>query len=340
MKTCTPIFRLPPYRAGQQLLTLAETVDWGLSAYGIPDVWRRSRGAGVKVAVLDTGIDLEHPDLAEAVDAVRDFTRSLSGAHDRQGHGTHVAGTLAARQNGVGVIGVAPECRLLVAKVLGDDGSGSDASVAAGVDWAVESGADVVSMSLGSAEASPRIGAAIRRAAAAGRFVVCAAGNEGDGDTVNWPARRHETIAVAAVDRHGRVTAFSSRGREVDVAAPGDEVLSTWPRRRYARLSGTSMATPFVSGVVALMLAKHRQQGGRTPITTVDQLREHLARTATDAGTPGKDPAYGWGLVNPARMLDLDGFDDADEETNRLPALSIDVTVNGQPARLVLAARE
>src|SRR5262249_41715073 len=131
----TPMFHLPPFRIESVLTALAETVDWGLSAYHIPDHWKATRGQNIKVAILDTGIDEAHPDLAAAIDDARDFTRSRFGPVDQNGHGTHTAGTIAARQNDVGVIGVAPECRLLVGKVLGDDGSGSADLVAAGIDW-------------------------------------------------------------------------------------------------------------------------------------------------------------------------------------------------------------
>jgi subtilisin family serine protease len=298
-----PIFRLPPLKVEAVFTTLAETVDWGLSVYNVPEQWKLSRGEGVKVAVLDTGVDERHADLADAIDELRDFTRSRHGAADRQGHGTHVAGTIAARQNGKGVIGVAPDCRLLVGKVLGDDGSGDAAGVAAGIDWAVGQGADVLSMSLGSPEMSEEIAAAIRRAVAKGRFVVCAAGNEGRDDSVDFPGRLAETVAVGAVDRNGRVAKFSSRGEQVDLCAPGQDVVSTYPGGGYAKLSGTSMATPFVAGVVALLLAKHRLHGGATPVENQRQLVEHLRRTAVDAGPVGKDPSYGFGLIDPASVL-------------------------------------
>lgn len=303
MNQATPIWRLPPYRVQMVQTALAETLDWGLRFAGVDEEWSLSKGAGVRVAVLDTGCDAEHPDLREAVLLCEDFSNSCSGSNDVQGHGTHCAGVIAARQNNVGVIGVAPECRLLVGKVLSDDGSGSSAAVAAGVDWAVAQGADVVSMSLGSPDPSADIRQALQRAVAAGRFVVCAAGNDGRPDSVGYPAAWDElAVAVGAIGPDGKLANFSSRGRQVDVCAPGVNVLSSWPGSRYAKLSGTSMATPFVAGVVALALSRHRQMVGEALRTQAD-LIEQLHRTAIDAGAPGADNEYGFGLVNPKRLL-------------------------------------
>lgn len=296
-------YRLPPFRVEAAFTTLTETIDWGLRLLHVPDHWRETRGRDVRVAVLDTGLETSHPDFLDAVDAVRDLTGGRSGAADLVGHGTHVAGIIGARLNDRGVVGVAPECRLLVGKVLGDDGSGNDSAVAVGIDWAVTAGADVISMSLGSATFSDVIAQAVARAAAAGKFIVCAAGNDGRDDSVNYPARLDGTIAVGAVDRAGRLCDFSSRGDQVDVCAPGQDVLSTYLNGGYAKLSGTSMATPFVAGVIALVLAKHRAAGGATPVDTPAQLVEHLQRTATDAGPQGRDPSYGYGLVNPDALL-------------------------------------
>jgi subtilisin family serine protease len=298
-----PIFRLPPLRIEATYAALAETIDWGLAAYRVPEQWKATRGQGVRVAVLDTGVDADHPDLIGAVEDACDFTGSPHGTNDAQGHGTHVAGTIGARRNERGVIGVAPECRLLVAKVLGDDGSGTSDEVARGIDWAVGADADVLSLSLGSPDASVAIEKAIERAVVAGRFVICAAGNDGRDDAVNYPARWESTIAVGAVDRFGQLARFSSRGPELDICAPGADVLSTFPDGRYAKLSGTSMATPFVTGIVALMLAKHRAHGGATPVRSNRELREHLRRTATDAGPVGHDPAFGFGLIDPTALL-------------------------------------
>lgn len=309
-----PVLRLPPYTVEAVVHSLAEVVDWGLQSFGIPAHWKDTEGEGVKVAVLDTGIDAGHADLSGAIDVARDFTGSRSGEVDMVGHGTYVAGIIGARKNETGVVGVAPDCRLLIGKVLGDDGSGSIDAVAAGVDWAVSAGADVLSLSLGSIEPSQTLLAAIRRAAGAGAMVVCAAGNDGRPRSVNYPGRWPETVAVGAVNRDGRLAPFSSRGPEVDICAPGEDVLSTYRDGGYARLSGTSMATPFVSGVVALLLAKHRKQGGATPVNNQQQLVEHLRRTATDAGPIGKDDGYGFGLINPDAVLDVPDDSDGDLE--------------------------
>jgi subtilisin family serine protease len=122
-------------------------------------------------------------------------------------------------------------------------------------------------------------------------------------DTVGYPAGFPEMVAVGSIDRRKRLSQFSSRGRQVDVVAPGDEITSCYPPRSYATLSGTSMATPFISGVVALALSKHRKMGGKTPLRTQRDLIEHLCRTSADAGLDGFDPLYGCGIVNPAKLL-------------------------------------
>jgi subtilisin family serine protease len=328
-----PIYRLPPVSVEATCVALAETIDRGLAAYNNPEVWKQSQGEGVIVAVLDTGIDASHPDLAQALAAARDFTASSRGPADLHGHGTHVAGVIAARKNETGLIGLAPQCRLLAGKVLRDDGSGDERAIAAGIDWACQQGADILSLSFGSPRPGTRIEQALRRAVEAGKFVICAAGNDGRAESVNYPARWPFTIAVGAVDRQGRLARFSSQGPELDICAPGEEVLSAWPGGGYARLSGTSMATPFVSGVVALMLAKHRR-GGRTPLTTVEELREHLARTAADAGPTGHDPHYGFGLINPSGLL-------ADPQTVPVPIVQIGpLRINGIEGMLVFQSSQ
>jgi len=299
-----PIYHLPPFKVDKVMLATAETIDWGLKLLGIPPLWKETQGEGIKVGVLDTGIALEHPDLQPAILKAQDFTRSPSAAYDAQGHGTHVSGIIAARRNAKGIVGVAPQSKIIAAKVLNDEGAGTSQDIIAGIHWAIESGADILSMSLGSPEPDEGIHQALLLAISKGVFVITAAGNEGpDLDTVGYPAGFPEMVAVGSIDRRKHLSQFSSRGRQVDVVAPGDEITSCYPPRSYATLSGTSMATPFISGVVALALAKHRKMGGKTPLRTQQDLIEHLCRTSADAGLAGFDPLYGCGIVNPAKLI-------------------------------------
>lgn len=293
-------FYNPPYKVEQvyRANEVKEAIDWGLTLAGVPDVWKRSKGAGIPIAVLDTGIQVSHPDLKNQIQDAKDFTGSQFGVDDRVGHGTHCAGIIAAEENGVGVIGVAPKARLIIGKVLGDDGSGNGRDIAAGINWAREKGARIISMSLGSPFNDPYIANAIQRHTASGALFICAAGNDGQGTKhINHPGALKETLAVAAIDNMGRVAEYSSTGPEVDVAAPGSDVLSCYPPSGYAKLSGTSMATPFVAGVLGLAM------GAGVLLEGIAQLRDLVKRTAKDGGIDGWDPSYGWGLINPGAML-------------------------------------
>ena len=303
-----PVFRLPPFDAKPvSAVALTETVDWSINFLGIPSLWKQSEGEGVVVAVLDTGCDVDHPDLQGAIAGARDFSGSLWGVRDRNAHGTWCVGMIGARANDVGVRGIVPKCKILVGKVLGDDGSGSEEAILAGIEWAAAQGAHIISMSLGGPSMSERLHDAIRAfVSQPHRFVVCAAGNDGRNNSVNFPAKWEETVAVAAVDENGKLTSFSSRGPEVDIAAPGANMLSTVPMTAgaYAKMSGTSMATPVVAGIAAACLSKHLKDGGSTGLETWKDLQAHLRKTARDAGPIGPDVGYGYGIIDPAKLLD------------------------------------
>ncbi len=319
-----PIFRLPPFTVEQLFVSMAETQDWGLKLFGIPQIWTRTKGEGVRVAVLDTGAALDHPDLKGQIVAAKDFTGSASGAADVHGHGTHCCGVIAAAENDTGVVGVAPKAKLLVGKVLGDNGSGGGRGIAAGIRWAADSGADLISMSLGSGSPDPAIHAAVKYATAKGVFMIAAAGNEGPYDnSVGYPGGFPECVCVAAVDQAKRIAKFSSRGDEVDVAAPGVDILSTYPPKNYARLSGTSMATPFVAGVVALLLAKQKA-GGKKTIKTVADLLAAITKSSVDAGNPGFDKEFGWGLINPDTLVPKEA--DPEDPGKVVPGLTVELT--------------
>lgn len=293
-----PVFRNPPYEVSATFDALTEReYDWWTKQFRAPEAWKAGRGKGVIVAVLDTGCDLDHPDLQPQILKARDFTRSPYGPEDVNMHGSHCAGLVAAVENDKGVMGMAPDCKLLIGKVLGDDGSGGDRGIAAGIDWALKEGAHVISMSLGSQQPAPLIIQWVNRAIDAGVHVVMAAGNEGN-QGVGYPAKGcPRGVRVAAVDKQGRAAKFSSRGPEVDIAAPGVEMLSCVPGGKWARMSGTSMATPVVAGVCALVLSSV------TAKLTPDEVKERIIKSADDAGDVGHDNAFGWGLIRADKIL-------------------------------------
>lgn len=300
-----PEFHLPKYQVNKKardidkLTQIAEVkatrerINWGQYMLGIPDRWVQSEGEGIKVAVLDTGIDTDHPDLMDAVAGHKDFTGD--GIEDTNGHGTHCAGIIGARKNGVGFVGVAPKCTLLIGKVLDNSGSGSYEWIASGIDWAVQEGADIISMSLGGPGTEPTLHRAIHLALAEGRTVICAAGNEGSFgvNTIGYPGRYGSVITIAAHDPNGNPAGFSSRGGEIDFMAPGTDIWSTYKDGGFAELSGTSMATPFVAGMAALILSKHRQRQGSTPINTNEDLRDHFLFMSSHPGWHDNASGYG-----------------------------------------------
>lgn len=284
-----------------------EFLNWGQQFLQLPKAWTSSRGSDVRVGIIDTGMAVNHPDLREAIVANRDFTGSPTGVSDDLGHGTHVAGIVAAKDDEQGVVGVAPQARLLNAKVLRHPGAQlEEGPISEAVQWCVAEGAGVICMSLTWSKPVPRIREAIEAANQAGVLVVAATGNRGgSGGPVGYPARYPDTLGVGYVnlgsDGRPRVTPDSAAGPEVDVVAPGGAILSTFPPNVYAVASGTSMATPFVAGVLALLLSHRRRQGKPPP--TLAELRTSLRRTNHDLYTPGEDAYTGWGLVDPERLL-------------------------------------
>jgi subtilisin family serine protease len=297
------IVRLPrDLRWSPVALAQGETIDWSLALSKVPDLWKRSRGRGIKIGILDSGCDLNHPDLQEAIDVAVDFTRSRFGPADRHGHGTHVAGTIGARANETGIIGVLPECRLHVYKVLDDSGAGGSGSIIAACDRAIDDGCHLVNCSFGSPQPDPTMLAVFERLIRHRVWPVCAAGNSGG--KPGYPGAWQGCIGVAAYGRNGKPTRFSCRGREVDIGAYGEDILSCAPGGGHQQMSGTSMAAPFVSGILGWLIARHIElgQASRTPLDTSDQVIEHLRRGATEAGALG--PNFTGGLINPGEVAD------------------------------------
>ncbi|MFC7531733.1 S8 family serine peptidase [Actinoplanes sp. GCM10030250] len=276
--------------------------QWDFAKLKVADAWKKSTGAGVTVAVIDTGVDAKHPDLAGNVLSGYDAIANKAGTvTDANGHGTHVAGTIAAvTGNGVGVSGIAPDAKILPVKVLGSNGSGNMSDAAEGIIWAADHGAQVINMSLGSTSKVTAVTNAINYARNKGVTVVAAAGNSrSSGSPVNYPAADAGVIAVAATDSGDKVAGYSNAGSYVDVAAPGSSITNTYPTalgNGYKTMSGTSMASPHVAGVVALLK-------GANASLTPDQVEAALEKTAVDLGSKGFDNDYGNGRIDPVAAL-------------------------------------
>lgn len=291
-----------------------QPLPWHITLVNAHRVWDRVTGRGVKVAVLDTGVDQDHPDLQVAGGI--SFIPGLTSWDDDNGHGTHCAGIIGARNNAIGVVGVAPGCSIYGVKVLRHNpatgrASGRRSWIIAGMDWSADHNMDVVSMSLGSSASTanePCVIAYQRAAArviAAGGIVISSAGNSGRSTTpwVGHPARCSNFMAVAAIDRNRALAPFSSRGPDslcdtcgVEISAPGVSVRSTLPGGGYGNKSGTSMACPAVAGAAAL-LKEWR------PTWTPAQIRGRIRQSAADLGAPGNDEQFGDGLLDCLRMI-------------------------------------
>ena len=280
---------------------------YGIDQIKAPEMWDQAeRGKGVVIAILDTGIDVTHPDLKDRIIDGRNFTLEgrVNDITDRNGHGTHVAGTIAGSEDGEGVIGVAPEADLLICKVLDKDGSGDYRGITQAIRWATRwrgpngEKVRIINMSLGGPVPNERQYDAILQACGEGILVVVASGNEGDQDEssleLGWPAGYNECITVSACDETKKLAPFSSNSKEVDVMAPGVDVLSTYPVGKYAVLSGTSMATPHVAGALALIINIGERYFNRT--LTESELYALLVESCCSLGY--KPSSEGHGIID------------------------------------------
>lgn len=302
-----PKFGIPPdlvVGPSADFLPLAGEANWGMSWPGLDALRKITQGDGVIGGVVDTGVDRDHPILANCF-ASKDFTGSRYGPADHHGHGTHVTGTVAGTDPR---IGVAYKARVVHGKGLGDSGSGSSRALISAMDWCVEQGAEVLSCSWGSSGEDPAITAALRRYADAGVWLIFAAGNSGPntGDT-DWPGRSEYAINVAALAKNLSPASFTSAGAKIDTSGPGVDIWSARPGGGFQLMSGTSMATPWVDGL--LLLYRSALKLRHKPIPRVQELRQLLFSRSTDVHTPGDDRLSGPGFLTPL-LLTLDLMDD------------------------------
>lgn len=292
--------------------------QWGHTRILSTAAWDTETGSDqIVIAVLDTGIDTGHPDLAAKIVAGFDFVDDDADPTDLHGHGTHVSGIAAGvTDNGVGIAGMSWGARVMPVRVLDEDGGGSFDDIIDGITWAVNHGADILNLSLGGTNYSQALQDAVNAAHAAGRLVIAAMGNYRNSNPANYPAACANVFAVAATERYDNYTSFSQYGAHCDIAAPGGEmswyhdpdgIYSTLPTyactmsasgylNSYDYERGTSQAAPFVSGLAALVWSA-------APGLSPDGVQGIIENTATDRGPAGWDQDYGWGLINAEAAL-------------------------------------
>jgi type VII secretion-associated serine protease mycosin len=289
--------------------------QWALEAMHTQEAWQTTKGKGITVAVLDTGVEDDHPDLVGNVLDGKDMVGFGASRGDRAWarHGTAMAGIIAGHGHGYanadGVMGIAPEAKILPVRVILEDGDSARGkarntrgnALAEGIRWAADHGADVINLSLGddskSAHPEPAEDEAVQYALKRGSVVVASAGNGGEkGDHISYPAAYPGVIAATAVDRYGTRASFSTRRWYATVSAPGVDVVIADPDRKYYEGWGTSAASAFVSGAVALIKAAH-------PGLSPAQIKQLLEDTARDAPTGGRDDSRGFGFVDPAAAI-------------------------------------
>ena len=252
--------RLIPFIINKEIRGVSTKAAYGVEMIKAKSIWPEAqKGAGVRIAVIDSGCDINHESLKNNIAGVRNFTdedkKNPNIVVDRVGHGTHVIGTICA--NGSNVTGVAPDAQIYVLKAINRTGTGKLSWVVNAIKYAIELKVDIISMSLGISENSAKLEKAIKDAVNNNIAVVCAAGNEGDGNSdsfeYSYPAAYIDVISVGAVDKKGVPAKFTNSNTTIDLVAPGVDILSTYPNNKFAVLSGTSMATPHVTGSLALL---------------------------------------------------------------------------------------
>ncbi|MBQ7900571.1 MAG: S8 family peptidase [Clostridia bacterium] len=279
-----------------------EVIDYGVRMVGAPLEWGETMGENVRVGVIDTGVDTDHVELCNRI---KDGINTIGGSsiEDDNGHGTHISGIIAAEKNGVGVVGVAPKADLYIAKAFAKDGTSNFTAIEKAINWMIDRKVNVVNMSFSSTAGGRIYTELIRRLHQSGISVICAAGNEGEqGDnTIGYPARFPETVAVSAVDINKHIATFSSKGNSAEICAAGIDIYSTYLDGGYAVLSGTSMAAPIITGAVALLQGKGRLRYGRW--LTPDEIRLLLnIYTENLSGNVGRDTSSGYGLFSFGRI--------------------------------------
>lgn len=282
----------------------AQIFGWEIKKFNIENQWKLSMGEGVKVAVIDTGCDLYHDDIKNNLLQGKNFVEINKDPIDKNGHGTHVAGTIAAKNNNIGMVGIAPETKIVPVKALGDNGSGSLENIIKAIEWSADYGVDFITMSLGSPTPAKPLENAINYAAKKGVIIFCAAGNNGTDSDIMYPAKYNHTISIGAIDSNLNRTNFTCSGETLDFLAPGHNIFSCVPGNTYAMMSGTSMSNPFAVGCASLLLSYSRNIGSSIGISlknTDDYISvfKQKSKSLKDPRFAGQKKYEGYGIMYP-----------------------------------------
>lgn len=275
-----------------------QTVDWGYQATIDQEAQKLDfTGKGVKIGIIDTGVSKTHPDLK--IKGGVSFVGNSNSYQDDNGHGTHIAGVIVAQNNDIGTVGIAPDADVYAIKSLDQYGGGKQGDVIKGIEWAITNKLDIINLSITSCDASPALEETIRKAYKSGIMIVAASGNYDDPciepfNDIKYPARYSDVIGVGAINKYNKLAGFSYTGKSLQLTAPGEDIMSTFFDKdgndTYKRMSGTSMAAPYVTGTLALYKEAY-------PQLTAKQIKETVYRNALDLGEKGKDRQFGYGLV-------------------------------------------
>lgn len=280
----------------------SQTYGWEILKFNIQKYWSDSEGEGVTIAVIDTGCDINHKDLKSNIIDGKNFVEPNSAPIDRNGHGTHVCGTIAACNNKTGMVGVAPKTKIMPVKALNDSGNGSIDNIVRAIEWSVDNGADILTMSLGSPGESKDLENVIKYAASKNKIIFCAAGNSGEDVDIMYPAKYDHTISIGAIDQNLNRTSFTCSGDTLDFLAPGHDILSCIPGDNYAMMSGTSMSNPFAAGCASLLLSKYKKYGKDNLLLNTENyinLFKQHALNLVDPRYSGIKKYQGYGIIRP-----------------------------------------
>ncbi|MDR0270203.1 S8 family peptidase [Paenibacillus sp.] len=249
-------------------------IPYGVKQIQAPKAWSISTGYRIKIGVIDTGADFYHPDLRQSLAKGINLLNRHMLPFDDNGHGTHIAGTIAAANGTEGMIGVAPRATIYPVKAFDHNGSAYVSDIIQGIDWCIRNKMNLINMSFGMKTRSKALLDIVTKAYVSGISIIASSGNEGKRRNIDYPAKYPQTISIGATDRNRRIASFSNRGEFIDIYAPGDKIISSWTHGKYHEMSGTSMATSHVSGAIALLLAQN-------PDLQPAEIKALLQQTAT-----------------------------------------------------------